>query len=258
MFHYYSKCLLLIVFCHFGISQYAIKNRIIGGENIDITEAPWHVLIIGTSISGKSVGQSTCGGTIISKKTILTMYSCVAEYKHDPYEYRMFAGKNTPHEHDYIKVDRVERDRDGIAMAILSVDLLFGPTLNVATVSGRFMFHQGIFLRLNGYPCDENGIECGLNLQKVDVPILSWNDCVNLFGAINIGPNNFCTGTEIASDGSLKSSCVGDIGSGLMNYNTQSEYWELVGIVVSTSCGVTPTKNLNIIPFYEWIRNNLE
>lgn len=248
--------IVIIVFCDVAISQNALKNRIIGGEEIDISEAPWHALIIGVSIGGETIGNSLCGGTILSKKSVLTLHSCVEDLEDNNFKYHIFLGKNTPHEEDYIEVDWIYVGRESIALAILKYDLMLGPTLNVATVAFEFGFQRGIFLRVNGYPCDEVETECGLHLHKVDVPITSFEECMQEYD--DLTPDYFCTGSSRAPDGTLKSTCVGDTGSGIMNFNTKTRSWELVGMVITPTCGHTPAKNLNIVSYYRWINRNLQ
>ncbi|CAD0205769.1 unnamed protein product [Chrysodeixis includens] len=197
--------------------------KIVGGEDIDITEAPYQVSLVRR-------GRHACGGAIIDNDIVLTAAHCVSGAS--PYEFQVRAGssysygggqlypvgdilwnpnfnfRNMDHDIAIIWVSRPFNFSDSIAPVELlrSHEEIADGDLTMVTGWGN-IFETG------GYPS---------MLQRVFVPKMSSKVCDAAYKPLyTITPRMLCAGTDQGG----KDACQGDSG-GPMVYNNK-----LAGIV---------------------------
>ncbi|CEJ93282.1 hypothetical protein VHEMI08881 [[Torrubiella] hemipterigena] len=177
-------------------------------------------------------GGGGCGGTIVSKRHIVTAAHC-APYT-DPAEYYVLLGSvkwDGGTKYNVTKIIKdpnwdVASDDHDIAVLVLSEDIKFGPTIKAATIAktapavGTMAVVSG-----HGILSEDEGNDGGTHdLMYVNVPIFDHDECKKDYLRDNAGkitPAMICAG--YAEGG--KDSCTGDSGGPLVVNNT------LVGVV---------------------------
>jgi len=221
------------------------SSRIIGGDDVTPHSIPWQVGLLTVLDDYKQVW---CGGTLLTDKHVLTAGHCLFDYSDEPFE---------PSD---IRVVVAEHDQyhtsDGVRHEIRSYKN--HPQFNDFTLNYDFsMLHLaspvelgdraipaclpdlrfsgdklvGKYLTVSGWGRENiretanDGYEYPELLQSVDLPVLSQEDCRELFGSSDITNSMMCAGY---TSGGIDS-CSGDSG-GPLTYNENGRSY-LIGVV---------------------------
>ncbi|XP_072946261.1 vitellin-degrading protease-like [Epargyreus clarus] len=189
--------------------------RIVGGEDIDITEAPYQVSIV-------TRGRHMCGGTIIANDLIVTAAHCVLGTS--PYEYQVRVGSSSSQNggelypvgdlvwHPGFNYNKMDSD---IAILWLKKPLKFNE--RVAPVA---MYNQGEEIMdgeatmVTGWGNIREGGGYPSTLQMVLIPKVNTAVCERAYSTLyRITQNMLCAG--IPEGG--KDACQGDSGGPLVH-----------------------------------------
>ncbi|XP_053674738.1 trypsin 5G1-like [Anopheles nili] len=204
-----------------GVGHLSGFNKIVGGFEIDISQAPFQVSL--------RVRGHICGGSIISKRWILTAAHC-ASPKEGPYEVRV--GSSTSKSGGQLfsikKVIQHPKYNSGtfkndFALLELEIDLEFSE--NVAPIdlpNQNEPVKEGTMLQVSGWGTTQNPNESNTVLRAVNVPAVDQQECNRSYGNRNkIHDEMLCAGYLEGG----KDSCQGDSGGPLVKGNV------LVGVV---------------------------
>lgn len=221
-FFIYAILLYTIIFKG---SIYAQNPRLIGGTQIDISEAPYQVSIIRN-------GRHDCGGSILNSEWILTACHCV-DNNIPLNSISVHAGstnwKNL-NEGQLRSVDQIILNNDfngnvwhgsDLALLHLSTPLCFNAkvrpivyaTFDITTLSD---IAPGVEARLTGWGWDTDGNLHDI-LEELFLPIMSDNDANGAFGNVlceDIQINDPIDETQIAFNGAPIESSLGSGDSG--------------------------------------------
>lgn len=255
-----------------------LSNRIGGGEESERGQFPWHVAIYHRK-SASHVYQ--CGGTLITKRSILTAAHCVTvngdALRAD--DFLVYLGlHNLKRElggEQIRKVSKImvhpEYDRQGLYSDI-SVLKFIEPydTSNTLITpiclwkdtddeSSNFDNLSGI---VAGWGLNEHGT-INENLTFLTLPVVSRAKCIQknrTFYTPLLNGRTYCAG-----DGSGKSVCNGDSGGGMVFYDRERNFWRLRGVVSASIrkqntfvCDMSFYAIFTDVPkFKQWITNTV-
>ncbi|CAG9568591.1 unnamed protein product [Danaus chrysippus] len=218
------KLILLLAIIGYVVSKpYVDDARIVGGEDIDITVAPYQVSLLNR-------GRHFCGGSIIDNDLILTAAHCLLGVNKRNLQVR--AGSSSNREGGVVvPVGEYVYNRDftfhnmdsDVGLIWLSKPLEFGPSIAPIIMSDEDEeIDDGELTVVTGWGnLRENG-GTPKTLQMVLVPKVSAAACSNAYApSYNITPRMLCAG---APEGG-KDACQGDSGGPLV-YNEK-----LAGVV---------------------------
>lgn len=221
---------------------------IVNGTDADIKDFPYQILL-------RYNNTFDCGGTILSKDTILTAGHCVEERQ--PADITILVGSSDPNggevhnvskiiSHPKHEVDHLDYDA---AILKLTTPLTFGPTVQPIGALANSEPAEGDVATVSGYGRLYDDGPDAKTLQSVQIPIISIENCREEYGAGAITDRMICAGYP---DGG-KDSCSGDSGGPLVVSNT------IIGIVswgngcaVAGQAGVyTDVANSEILGFIQ-------
>ncbi|CAH2058067.1 unnamed protein product, partial [Iphiclides podalirius] len=197
--------------------------RIVGGEDIDITIAPYQVSLL-------KYGRHSCGGAIIAEDIILTAAHCIYNTNSEGYSVRVGSSSNQKGGDLYPVGDLMwhpnftytEMDSD-IALIWLSKPIQFKD--EVAPIDLLMMgeeIQDGDITMVSGWGNIREGGGYPSTLQMVLVPKVNSNECHEAYSSMySITSTMLCAGIREGG----KDACQGDSG-GPMVYNGR-----LAGIV---------------------------
>lgn len=198
--------------------------RIVGGFEIDITEAPYQISLL-------SRGRHTCGGSIIANDLIITAAHCVVGSK--PSEFEVRAGTSSSRQggvtikvkdivsHEGFSVSNLDND---IALIQLEEPLSFSDSIApVELMELNGDLEDGSMTTVTGWGyLKEGGGSLPETLQMVVIPKVNEKDCAEAYlPYYTITARMLCAGIPLGG----KDACQGDSGGPLV-YNGK-----LVGIV---------------------------
>uniref|UniRef100_A0A182PPS0 Peptidase S1 domain-containing protein n=1 Tax=Anopheles epiroticus TaxID=199890 RepID=A0A182PPS0_9DIPT len=245
----------------------APERRIFGGTDALEGELPYQVSIQRAFLTSRS---HICGGTILNPLHVLTAASCF--WSDSTSRFEVVAGN--------LRIDRVADTQQVLGVFWIRMHPGFtGGTssFDVAVVrtSSAFFFTDLIrpvalppfgeiptgLVRVGGWGSTNNSILPGNNfsnvLQKINVLIVPWNECLSVLGGPG-GPfdeRNICTGPL---SGGI-STCTGDAGGGAVQHLANGEFLQ-VGIITWNvlPCGGinTPSIYTRVSAFVDWIEAN--
>ncbi|XP_070497629.1 CLIP domain-containing serine protease B4-like [Chironomus tepperi] len=202
-----------------------LRSVIIGGNSTVRGEHPWKAALINTH------GQFFCGGSLVSKKAVLTAAHCIKGKGgfHDiqpdeisvvlgaldlsnTYEKgRVVVGVESIQVHPDWNID-IESYEGDIALLTLETEIQFSPTIQRICLSRpnteMAQATEGIVI---GYGKTEDGKSSNI-AKKLIVPIKSYHQCVKEHDRLKVflSARTFCGGP-----GDGRGICDGDSGSGL-------------------------------------------
>ncbi|KAF6345040.1 mannan binding lectin serine peptidase 2 [Rhinolophus ferrumequinum] len=251
-----------------GISTRTTRGRIYGGQNAQLGDFPWQVLLLGETIAA---------GALLYDSWILTAAHAVYGHKEDApsLDIRMGILKRLSPHYTQAQAEAVFihegythdagfdndialiklRNKVVINSNIMPVCLprkeaeSFMTTNDIGTASGWGLTQRGFLAR---------------NLMFVDIPIVDHQKCTAVYenkpyrGA-RVTDNMLCAGLESGG----KDSCRGDSGGALVFLDNETQRWFVGGIVSwgSINCGEADeygvyTKVINYIPWIKKIIDN--
>ncbi|RVE43714.1 hypothetical protein evm_011629 [Chilo suppressalis] len=222
-------CRLLLSFTLLGVavSTPALKSleevRIVGGDDIEITEAPYQVSLVNR-------GRHGCGGTIISEDIVITAAHCVMGS--NPANYQIRAGSSFSERggelypvgdmlaHPDFSFSKMDND-----IAVIWMAKPFKFSENVAPVEMAELgeeIQDGDLTEVTGWGNTREGGGYPTTLQKVLVPKVNDQKCNNAYAPLyTITSRMLCAGSPAGG----KDACQGDSGGPLVHNN------KLVGVV---------------------------
>ncbi|KAF7217805.1 transmembrane protease serine 6 [Nothobranchius furzeri] len=218
--------------CDCGLRQFS--SRIIGGTDASEGEWPWQVSL-------QVRGTHMCGGALISSQWVVSAAHCFYD---DPlyspsvwtvYLSKLLLHRSSPteevarvqsiHLHQYY--DDESHDYD---LALLKLDrpayaLLTGHARPACLPPPTHQLEPGLLCWVTGWGALQEGGRTSNILQKVDVRLVSEEDCVRSYGHL-VTPRMLCAGYRIGK----KDACQGDSGGPLV-CQEPSGRWFLAGVV---------------------------
>jgi hypothetical protein len=202
------------------------QQRITGGSTINITEAPWQVIL-------KQGSSYICGGSIIAPNFILTAKHCIEGVS--PSAIQVVAGitcKNEASSSNTFSVSAIiPHPTLDVALLQLSTNLSYNSNrqaINYLSSTNSTYYSIGDTVMVSGWGwLTPNGYDPSNCLNAVNLHIISNQDAANALGEPVHDYEVACTGVGSVRQGA----CHGDSGGPLVNWsNTLNEY-VLIGIV---------------------------
>jgi len=223
-------------------------NRIVGGNSTRPLEFPWMV--------GLSFNKTWfCGGTLVSRKHILTAAHCTHEAvsakifvgTHDLYK---VTGKHTIassvfYEHPYYDPKEIKND---VALVELPKEIGFDDTMRpicLPLLGEEDADLDGFKMVATGWGKTHDGSKISPELNKLNVTVVDNKKCKESYGDI-IKETNICA---IGLEG--QGTCQGDSGSALQHQGKGP--WVQEGIVSfgsSTGCGTGHPNGYSRLAYY--------
>jgi len=235
-----------------------LGNRIVGGT--DSQDWPWAVSLLTTR------GQHFCGGSIITKKHILTAAHCAYRFRNVPALHiglgghlrdshrRVFVSKIFIH-NEYNHGYRFDGD-----VAILKLEEEIDIDLKASPICLPEMnqkHKEGDSVRVKGWGrLNETNSEIPNHLQEVSLKIKSPNICSQVYGRM-FTENMMCVGGTVPD----KDACQGDSGGPLVLEDEETKKWIQVGVVsFGMGCGRVgfPGVYTKLVNYVEWIEEQLQ
>ncbi|XP_053275740.1 transmembrane protease serine 6 [Pleuronectes platessa] len=218
--------------CDCGLRK--ASSRIVGGTNASEGEWPWQASL-------QLGGAHICGGALISNQWVVSAAHCFYDDRHSSASlWRVHLGKlllspSSPTEevarvleiHLHKDYDNRTHDYD---LVLLKLDRppsppQAGPALPVCLPPPTHPLEPGLLCWVTGWGALSEGGKASNALQKVDVRLVSEEDCVLSYGNI-VTPRMLCAGYSAGE----KDACQGDSGGPLVCQGPSGR-WLLVGVV---------------------------
>nr|XP_029709075.1 uncharacterized protein LOC115255261 isoform X2 [Aedes albopictus] len=222
--------------CGISLAKQTAQRRIVGGDDAGFGSFPWQAYI--------RIGSSRCGGSLISRRHVVTAGHCVARATPrqvhvtlgdyvinsavEPLPAYTF-GVRSINVHPYFKFTP-QADRFDVAVLTLERTVHFMPHIAPICLPEKNEDFLGKFGWAAGWGALNPGSRLRpKTLQAVDVPVLDNRVCERWHRSNGINvviyPEMLCAGYR----GGGKDSCQGDSGGPLMH--EKSGRWYLIGIV---------------------------
>ncbi|CAL4059096.1 unnamed protein product, partial [Meganyctiphanes norvegica] len=236
-------------------------SRIVNGVETEVNEYPWQAAMI-----YKGSTDVFCGGSVICSKHILTAAHCTQAVKDHGLKYQVLVGAHdltsaAPSQlilnaQKYIQhknYNSANQDND-IAIIVLenSIDFTSTQIRPVCLPESDADAYDSVTATVSGWGTLSSGGSQPDELQEVDVPTMSNNQCKNSYGS-SITANMLCAGYNAGG----KDSCQGDSG-GPLTYNPGNGYI-LIGVVSwGNGCALAgyPGVNTRVTEYLSWISSN--
>lgn len=192
------------------------QERIVGGEEATYGEFPHQISLQG-------FGSHMCGGSIYNNEWVITAGHCCDGMSHG--DLKVKYGMHHLHEHDEFqgndKVKKIKMHPDydswtitnDICLLHLTKPLEFNDHVNkiALPVAGKEE-EAGSVCTVSGWGTTSEGGHLASVLMKVDVPVVSDEDCRASYGENDVADSMICAGLDEGG----KDSCQGDSGGPFM------------------------------------------
>lgn len=221
-----KKLIFSISIIYFSIGVLFAQQPITGGHQINISEAPWQVLL-------KLNGSYGCGGSIIAPNIILTAKHCVIGL--NPNSVQVVAGITCKDEVNNSNIFNVRQIvvHPTLDVAILILDSNIPVTtktrsINFKSSSDGQYYNVGNKVSVSGWGwLTPDGYDPSQCLNSVDVNIIS-----NTTASIQLGKNVSSYEVATAGVGNIrKGACHGDSGGPLVVWSDILKDYVLIGVV---------------------------
>ncbi|XP_046748300.1 uncharacterized protein LOC124412466 [Diprion similis] len=245
------RCLILL-FSYPGFLQGVEQvSRIVGGSYTTIEQFPYQASL-------QRNGYHVCGGSIISNTWILTAGHCIRNYSYTDFKVRTgssyydIGGRLSSVAsilvHENFNLATLDSD---IAAVELTKPLAFNShTLPIVLARRAEVPRVGQVATVTGWGTLMSSGSLSRRLQKVDLPLIGWDDCRRSYAERTITERMLCAGL-LATGG--QDACQGDSGGPLVLNG------KLIGIVSwGFGCALPsyPGVYTRVVSFRDWIEDN--
>ena len=177
-----------------GINPFTPQGRIVGGRETSIEEHPWQVSL-------QTFGFHFCGGSIISKDTILTAGHCTTSYPASYITVRVGSSRTARggalHQvdqivrHEQFKTNMYGIPENDVAVLKLKTSIELGKTAQpIPLFEQDEESVEGVLSTISGWGATTEGGSTPEVLRTVDVPIVTKTECnkaYESFGGVPAG-----------------------------------------------------------------------
>ncbi|XP_046599054.1 transmembrane protease serine 9 [Neodiprion lecontei] len=245
------RCFILLVSYTGYLQGTEQASRIVGGSYTSIEQYPYQASL-------QRNGHHVCGGSIISNTWILTAAHCIRNYSHTVFKVRTGSsyydsgGRLTSVACILVNenFDLITLDYD-IAAVELTRPLAFNShTLPIALATRAQVLRVGQVATVTGWGTTMSSGTLSRRLQKVDLPLIAWADCLKSYVEHPITERMLCAG-HLHTGG--QDACQGDSGGPIVLNG------KLIGIVSwGFGCALPsyPGVYTRVLYFRDWIEYN--
>jgi hypothetical protein len=221
-----NKLFLFISILSVVAFQGYAQQRITGGSTINITDAPWQVIL-------KQGNNYICGGSIIAPNYILTAKHCVDGISAS--SVKVVAGitcKNEAGSNNTFNVSEIILHPTlDVALLKLSTNISYNNSrraINYLASTNSAYYSVGTATKVSGWGwLTPNGYDPSECLNGVDLHIISNQDASTALGETVHNYEVACTGVG----GVRQGACQGDSGGPLVTWSSALNEYVLIGIV---------------------------
>lgn len=234
-----------------------MSDRIVGG--IDTKDWPWAVSLI------TSRGKHFCGGSIITKKHILTAAHCAYRFRKKPALLIGLGGHRIDgHRHESVSKVIIHKDyqhgyRFEADIAILKLEKEIDFDLKASPIclpKSSQKHEEGRTVHVKGWGrLNETLTKLPNHLQGVALYMVATNTCKKAYGRM-FSETMLCVGGEVAD----KDACQGDSGGPLVLEDEETNSWIQVGVVsFGMGCGRVgfPGVYTKLTDYVKWIEEKI-
>ncbi|KAG7334873.1 hypothetical protein KOW79_001469 [Hemibagrus wyckioides] len=241
-------------------SQDPVETKIVGGEDASPGSWPWQVSI-------QVRGSHHCGGSLITEKWVLSAAHCFQRFAASDITVYLGMGSmegTNPNKQErsasniiiHEEYNNATKDNDIALVQLSSAVTLTSYVMMVCLAKRNSVFPGGTNAWVTGWGniASEVALPPPRILQKVQVPIVSNNDCAKAYGSGSITDSMMCAG--LVEGG--KDSCQGDSGGPLVVKD--NGVWVQAGIVsFGKGCAEPkyPGVYTRVSQYQDWINSRI-
>ncbi|XP_060665947.1 trypsin-like [Drosophila nasuta] len=243
----FRKCipLLFLNILTISVDSYYVDNRIIGGQDVTIEEAPWQIALLLNN-------EFICGGSIYSELFVITAAHCVVEKPEQQFQIRagstnyndggsLISIAKTLCNEDYNSTRKI----NDIAMLLLKKPLKFSESIQAIRLAEKSP-DPWSWATITGWGRRSNNLSPSTTLQVAQLQVLSHFWCLLEYYPV-IFDDKFCAYNVYSH------ACQGDSGDPLVLDG------RLVGIVSfgQLNCGGSSVY-VDVVKMRQWIEKAVE
>ncbi|XP_044262513.1 trypsin-3-like isoform X2 [Tribolium madens] len=212
------------VSCNPQENNFLVKNRIVGGDEVDISEVPWQVAL-------QNNGNHFCGGSIISEKYVVTAAHCTDEILLENIatqvgsSFKQSSGQIVGVKNIYQHPNYISSTNDfDISILELESPLEFGSEISpVSLPSSDKVWEVGTSAFVTGWGLTSEDGSTSSQLRGATVHIISKSDCIvaydqNLITSRMLCADNPKRGKDACQGDSGGPMVVGDVLAGIVSW----------------------------------------
>ncbi|KRT83696.1 Trypsin, partial [Oryctes borbonicus] len=190
-----------------------LDGRIVGGNSVDISDYPYQIFL-------QRYGSHICGGSVISEDFVVTAAHCTYGSSATTLSVRAdFSVRGSGGSvvqvtaiNQHPSFDYWNHDNDISVLRLASALNLSEAIAPIGLPSENQEFEAGTTAVVSGWGTTSQGGSSSLQLQAVEVPLVSNSECQSAYGTYEITDQMLCAGIE----GGGKDACQDDSGGPLV------------------------------------------